>query len=711
MNIGRFSTYSNLVRHWYLLFLFNILILLLLLGYRCRPLIGGGQWTAASVGDRFANGVANDQIPIADYLAAIEGNDDYAIDAALIRLFPTRAYEVIQELEDYRAQSFLFRPLWTWWHARQSWKRITSATLPAFAGNESVPCPADEIPLPLLRRMVSNNLGLPDPRDGHTIDEPYIFITQAQSRLCVRAVIPEPSAFTTISSNVSEYHYFYQPADTQQSTLRSPWWDSFMVYAFNMDTDGTIPVHMEPWKGHKKLRDEWLLHSPDKPHFMLAVEVMMHERKLLHIYEGSLALPDPGLYKLDARLEYQGGEWNFEKGPIVPYNPDSMDVYPHGLFSVSNPMYDKEEREHMNEENDGKDTEVRHIVAHHMSLPLCTRADLPGRWLPSFALPTDRSAEPAALDRNDKFWAPYACRLRRISYEDFGACLKKKFPRGIDTYGDSNTRRSIKKIITHGRWCDDWHLVGDAGASFPPKEPFRAPPVATVTNTSDTYDDPPLRNQSADPLNWDYIGSMSQLRSCYCEDFKEPGWNKEWFDPEKRSSVVWVGNKTTGVRLHSYKWDGLTYLNNPSWRTALEATTLAGTIGDAAIISVGNWDAAFMKVEQFEKQLDILIELVRRRYSNKLIIYRTPQYYCCRVDHSDRNRLVSGPRVQLFDQLARDRFLQAFNNLMVWDTMTMGESRTWEEKQLSNGCASNHVAADVVEVENQLLMNALCNAN
>ncbi|KAI9265264.1 hypothetical protein BDA99DRAFT_559325 [Phascolomyces articulosus] len=712
--IGRFGTYNNLIKNWYLIVLFNVLLLLILLGYRYYPMEVLSQLSSSTTTAADAFHITNsnndtnmtsihDQDPIAMYRSSIQDNDDYAVEAAMLQLFPSRASDIIRSVEDTRAQFFLFRPFWSWWHSQQTWKQhilssnISDQHLPEdVVGTGSNPCGSPEsLPLSLLRRIVATNLELPSTfNHGNPtrIKEPFLYITRVGTKhICVQAILPEPPVNTTFMMD----HYLYQPANEQLSSTSSPWWDSIMVSALNIDTDASMPIHMEPWKGHALLRKEWMKHRGDKPHFMLELESMMHERRTIHVYEGSIKLLDPGRYHFDARIEYQEAKWNFEKGPIVPYRPQQiMHIYPEDYIDV--PI------QHSYEDNEKDDNEyslLRHIVKQHMELPYCTRTDLSGRWLPSAVL--SATEEPAALDIRNKFWAPYNCRLRRISYQDFGACLEKKYPHGIDAFGDSNTRRMIKKIITHGRWCDDWSFVANT---------FGKPNEQIGSARNDNH--PPPKNQSTDPLNWDYIGDELQLRACYCEDYKEPGWNKEWFDVEKRKMLVWVGNQTNGVHLRSYKWDGLTYLNNPSWNTSFNQTAIRQHApGDVAIVSIGNWDAAFMTVEQFQKELDELVDLIHRRYRySTLVIYRTPQYYCCRVDATDRYRHISGQRVQLFDQLAREQFQQRIHNLMIWDTFTMGESRNWDEKQASNGCASNHVSADVVEVENQVLMNALCNA-
>ncbi|KAG2227428.1 hypothetical protein INT45_007453 [Circinella minor] len=716
----RSGTYRILLKNWYFLVIFNIILLIIFLGYCYRP-IELSQHIQQQSGN--PNNNVNHKLPsklnqeqIETYLTSIQDNKEYVVEATMIRLFPTRANDIIHELQDHQSRFYLFKPFWSWWYKRKAWKQqITSLEFPPPAPGESSMATGPEIcgspeslPLPLLRYIVTANLGL----STHSIfdyptkiKKPFVYITQANIQLCVTVIIPEDPPFNTdISANNSEY--IYHPALEQLRRITSPWWDSIMISAWNMDTDGVIPIRMEPWRGHIKLRDEWISYVEDKPHFMLELESMMHERKTMHIYQGSVTLMDPGRYKVDARLDYQEGKWNFENGPIVPYKVQQItDIYPPGIFNVQKQL--EEQHHHQQDSNSDNenvdDSTLQRVVKEHMSLPLCTRMDLPGRWLPSSVLsPTE---EPAALALTEKFWAPYSCRLRRISYSDFGACLANKYSAGIDTFGDSNTRRMIKKIVTHGRWCDDWNFVSKAYKNYFKK----------INNVQHQYQQKGKREEetnihhqnTTNPLNWDYTGEEGQLRACYCEDFGEPGWNREWFDATSRRQSIWVGNRTTGVPLRSHKWDGLTYLNDPPWDQEMDHHPS----GDIAIFSIGNWDAAFLTLEHFQRELSELVELVAERYQHyKYVIYRTPQYYCCRADHSSRYRHISGQRVQLFNQVAKRKFKARVKNLMIWDTYSMGESRTWREKQLSNTCFSNHVSADVVEVENQILMNGLCNS-
>ncbi|KAL1916727.1 uncharacterized protein VTP21DRAFT_5431 [Calcarisporiella thermophila] len=340
----------------------------------------------------------------------------------------------------------------------------------------------------------------------------------------------------------------------------------------------------------------------------------------------------------------------------------------------------------------------------HFSLPLCTSADVPGRWLPASLFKDDPKFAPAALDDSDRFWAPYTCRYRKYTYEQFNQCLSKKYPL-IHWFGDSNSRRALKKMITYGEWCSD---KAEIAANF------------------------------------------DKQRACHCEDYQETDWNYTTFNPMLRANKILLphnlqdGSPTSEI--WHYKWDGLTQLNDPKWDqlfidypdvsvvkqhvpnvhiepqydpdlTSADSKQKLGkrwylTLAppQLLIVSLGNWDAAFLPYETFRFELDRLVAFIKQRYLpyGVKIIYRTSQYFCCRVDMTDWQRKFSTLRVDAYDTLARET-LEREVNAMVWNVYRMGEQLPLERKQASFDCPSNHVGSDVVEVENQVLMNLLCN--
>lgn len=592
--------------------------------------------------------------------------------------------------------------------------------------NTNYACDSQLLPYPILRKMVSEytpltNLdALYDVETNIDFSKPFVVLpfskqpnlTQGQ-KVCVRVVIP----YQNIAGN-DTYHLLYKPYDHNNERLSSPWWDTMMTTLENVDTNATLPITLQPWSGHALLRQNAreLNHVSNQiPEWSRLREDEIYEREKMHVYEATVALPPNGTYQIQSLLEFVEGRYNFEFGPVSPYKPVNLPVYPASSkqIIIGSPNKVSIEQQQLKE---------------HLSLPLCKSADNPGRWLPwprinstdsDYASKEDLHLI-AGLTRDGKYWAPYQCRYRHISYEQFNRCAAKKYSRGIDLYGDSNIRRSVKKFVSHGQWCKNWEQHIDA--------PLLPQDQVPIVNQS------LLKRQQIGydrPEDYRYI-IPSQTRSCYCEDYSEEFWKPEWFNGNARRFDLQYTNSVeqslalgftewdeldtkniTFLRTHdvvpisSYKWDGLTYLNNPKWDTAVPTSDKPV---DIAIFSLGNWDAAFAKLEPFLNDVDSLIRQIKEHYdlSKTRIIYRTAQYYCCRIDTSGRTRQVSGPRLDVFDKEVQLRFKRELN-AEIWDTYTLGESKPWDEKITSITCPSNHVPADQVEIENQVLMNGLCN--
>jgi hypothetical protein len=105
------------------------------------------------------------------------------------------------------------------------------------------------------------------------------------------------------------------------------------------------------------------------------------------------------------------------------------------------------------------------MLQQHHQLPLCQGSEHQGRWLPWPLLDNSKPAtvsnyaqekdisKIACITRDGKYWVPYTCRYRYLSYETFNRCANKKHVGGMNLYGDSNLRRCIKKFVSHGQWC------------------------------------------------------------------------------------------------------------------------------------------------------------------------------------------------------------------------------------------------------------------
>ncbi|KAG1461414.1 hypothetical protein G6F56_005738 [Rhizopus delemar] len=563
-------------------------------------------------------------------------------------------------------------------------------------------------PYPILRRIVQDHLNLNDSTSyfenqaGIDFSRPFAFLPfQKQPRLkkgdrvCVRVLVP----FKDIGQD-DPYKLFYRPYDKNHQEISYPWWDTMMTTLRNTHTDEILSLEMKPWSGHRLLRQrarDINQVNSQMPEWARLRDELLSEREKMHMYEAELVLPaDEGEYELVSLLEFVEARYNFDFGPVTTYDPIRLPVIPTDRLVVKRKT------------NQPDEAVALKLLKQHMQLPLCTGSDHPGRWLP---LPRNSTEKVSAVSRNNKYWAPYSCRYRPISYEEFNRCVSNKYVHGLDVYGDSNMRRSLKKFISHGQWCKDWHhhLTG----SVVPDE--RKPTIHK-------------REGYNSPQEYTFL-VPEQTRSCYCEDFWEPYWNLDWFSggarrfylelqnsPAQSSKVgktewdqnrVRKENPTDKFKISSYKWDGLTYFNQPGWETGVGESR---EVSDVAVFSLGNWDSAFSTLEPYLRDVDRLIQQIKDHYdlNATLIVYRTPQYYCCRLDYDDRQRQVSGPKLDVFDAQVRKKFQDELG-AVVWDTKILGETRTWNEKLESIDCSSNHVAADLIEVENQIFMNGLCN--
>ncbi|KAI8330926.1 hypothetical protein BD560DRAFT_416117 [Blakeslea trispora] len=602
-----------------------------------------------------------------------------------------------------------------------------STSLPDWLDNNQNHCAQYPLPYPLLRQITKDYLPLED-QDAFfhvpiNLTHPFILFPHPSTfkpgqSVCIRVVVPFKD-----KGKDDPYRLMYRPYDQNHAQLTSPWWDTMMTSLINHD-NSTTPIHMQPWTGHRLLRERarQLNHADMQlPEWARLRADLVYERERLHVYEATVSL-QPGQWTLEGLLEFVEGRYNFEFGPVTPYQPSALPVFPAGSerFQVTDrrPLLLSD----------------RDAWMAHMRLPLCQGMDHPGRWLPlPQNLTQSERARTVGTLRNNKYWAPFDCRYRHLSYEAFNRCLSKRYTEGMDLYGDSNIRRSIKKFLSHGQWCKDWDqhitqpllpdelkpVIQPAAKRAPPPPP--PPPVGNDLFPPSPVEDPGVYHSPEDYK----FSTDAQTRSCYCEDYTEIYWNPVWFDAgARRFDMVYRNSRqqsealgktewdtkesaTDQVRVSSYKWDGLTYLNSPGWDTAVPSSSGTANI---AIFSLGNWDGAFSQLGQFAQDVDRLIQQIQQHYrlDQTKIVYRTAQYYCCRIDASERSRQVSGPRMESFDQIARYKFTTQLN-ATVWDTSVLGESKLFEEKLPSITCPSNHVPADQVEIENQILMNGLCN--
>ncbi|ORX96618.1 hypothetical protein K493DRAFT_370801 [Basidiobolus meristosporus CBS 931.73] len=429
------------------------------------------------------------------------------------------------------------------------------------------------------------------PSAGSVTLKPY-------ERFCIRVVVPVENP---------DHRVWYSPLYPGTP------WDSLWVRLVETRQKITIPLDMK------------LLELPGA-----------YLKDRVHIYEGDVELVDPGEYEILPLLEYRRAEWNFEWNDIVPYAPREVAAPKNFRLSLR-------DDDSFNPYHHGR----------HFNLPYCEGGDHPGRWLDASLFTPEELAQLPTPENHNKVWVPYKCRYRRYTYQEFEQCISKKYPT-IHWYGDSNTRRALKKITTQGEWCS------------------RAE---------------------------DQTG-----RACICED------NVETFSRFDQWARVQHINVSSSLIYH-YKWDGLTGRNNPPWRDVLEDSYLAPIPrANIVIISLVNWDAAFSPFLEFAKSLNDLIQRLQAQYTSKgvPVIVRTGQHFCCRVDTTTTSRRFSRLRVELYEKYATAELVRHLN-ARVWDVYQLGAGKDPVMQLDSLDCPSNHARSEVVEIENQILFNMLCN--
>ncbi|KAJ2358112.1 hypothetical protein GGF43_001035 [Coemansia sp. RSA 2618] len=386
------------------------------------------------------------------------------------------------------------------------------------------------------------------------------------------------------------------------------------------------------------------------------------QRDAVHVYEADVVLRDADEYAVRGYIEFRDAEWNPDGGLVpVEYEPEMLHIPELLTVQVA---------------DDGSSI---YSLARHMELPLCADAGGDGRWVRADRLPfdTDQLPEP---ENHGLVWLPYTCRLRRVSYSEFVSCLSTGYPL-MHWYGDSNLRRALKKITTLGEWC---------------------------TNNATHY-------------------NSTETRSCLCEDYRDVFLP---FDSRYRELVIDVdetGGRTLKTaadisrvpertaRVYLHKWEGLSARNKPGWLQAFDGGVTA-RFGQpqVALISLTNWDAAFSSRAYFAVEMQRLLDVIAREYSPQTqLVIRTGQYYCCRTDKTPRApRSYSRLRNAYFDQYVIDAFRERFgatHRISVWDVSRVAERLPFDVRKENVKCPANHVRAELVEIENQVLMNAMCN--
>lgn len=134
------------------------------------------------------------------------------------------------------------------------------------------------------------------------------------------------------------------------------------------------------------------------------------------------------------------------------------------------------------------------------------------------------------------------------------------------------------------------------------------------------------------------------------------------------------------------------------------------------LVGLVNWDAAFEPISVFKNELGILDNFLSSLHGNMTLvsrlILRSGQFFCCTTPIG---RLYTRMRLWAFNKLFFGEFQQKSRlqkRIGFWDTYiltSMLDRRGMGEKYST--CPSAHVESEVTEIENQVLMNLMCNEN
>ncbi|KAJ1960257.1 hypothetical protein GGI12_003901 [Dipsacomyces acuminosporus] len=413
---------------------------------------------------------------------------------------------------------------------------------------------------------------------------------------------------------------------------------------------------------------------------------------LARVYQGTVRLYDPGFYKLDATLEHRDSQWNAEPGQksvgLIGMNLDTE-----GSVSVI------------------RDLKHPTYLGNHQKLPLCTSADEPGRWIPVDNLPKHWKAWQYVSPAEDgRVWLPYHCRLRRISHAEFTHKMSQKYD-SVHWYGDSNSRRSIRPFITAGKWCNEKDslkrldcLCNDAPKDLFPDDwyPSRPQPHwyrihTNGVNGSEVFEDLrklPLNPTDDKPIPEDDLEAVDDDAYGYGFTPKAYSQRNDYFD------LYYLFTRGTRDMYGSYWARDITAQNIAAYRKP-----------SLVIVQMITWDVAFGSYESFIKELPPLIKRLQKVYPNTQFIYRSGPYWCCK-DSEDEEKKYSRLRFMAFDHQAR-RLFKKHLKAGVWDVIKAPSSRPPEVKRLKENlpCLSAHTRAELIHLDNQLLMNMLVNGN
>ncbi|KAJ1993131.1 hypothetical protein GGI25_002947 [Coemansia spiralis] len=461
--------------------------------------------------------------------------------------------------------------------------------------------------------------------------------------VCVRIVVPPINSANAFDLEEKRITEMYQPIPGHPGL-----WDSIVLDAIGEATGISVSIALSPVQ-----------------------HIQMSDRNAVHIYEGEIQIFDDDSFSIRGIVEHREAQWNYDPPTTVPltYSPEAILVQPGTQIKVDVPQ-----------------SSIYH-PKNYQKLPACLSADEPGRWVSAKSLSPPPQTMGLPINKG-RVWMPYKCKLIGYTYSEFLQCLdsirpyspNRKGTYTIHWFGDTNTRRALKKITSLGSWCTESEAhkmqcsCDDSGEVF-----------SRFTGQNSVRD------------------TLLDLND------EDGGW-----------SVLENGKKKVRTmfsplaRIYYHRWEGLTIYNGAlGWRSVFSAENLSAyPRADLLVISLSTLDASFTPFLEYTRQISELIALIKANYGGRHIILRSPQYTCCYLPKGTPLRRVQRDRNRLYGEYTQRMFKYHFGPLLhMWDVSRLAEALPAESRIEAATCAVNNVPAGLVDVENHLLISSLCNAD
>ncbi|KAJ3150958.1 hypothetical protein HDU86_006214 [Geranomyces michiganensis] len=388
-----------------------------------------------------------------------------------------------------------------------------------------------------------------------------------------------------------------------------------------------------------------------------------HDLIEYRLYHTSVTLRDPDTYKLEVLLEYRGMD-NLED------LADAGNTLPISLPTIVS-------KDAMTVLESVKVTGKRIDRSTFLGLPKCTGADHVGRWVngtwlkkPLIASSWTSDDEAVHEDFNEPLesydgmvWVPYECRYQRWTYNAFRDRCLTKWYKITHWIGDSNLQRGLKAFATGGAWCREWYDETSTECQCQDKD-LAVPHInQDVPAWSIITHKPAFKDGNATFL----FGLTESL---------QPNHHKSWSWKDTHDLA------TDNVPAGTLDIPTMVILNLPRSDILPLSRTLPGLL------------------DSFQA----LIPHLHTKYAIRgiPIVIRTPQY--SPTSARARTKIISRYFVDLLVA-----GLRPTTEVYVWDVHQMSEQAIAPARARLAQCGLGHASRDLVDVENLVLMNSMCN--